>query len=116
VLARTKRKVAIGATVLVSALGVAGVAEAASDVYFEGTTSSAIGARHSLTNTSVRLLGGSVACTAAEELDFTQAGTAICTFAVNGVADHNYNATLRYPWCGTPVGYGASTMRCRRDY
>ena len=113
----SKRRRGLIATLAVAAtLCFAAVAVAYTLVYYEGWTTSTLGPRHSITETSVRDLYGYMACTSAKNLDYTQAGTAYCVSGYNLVTAHAYNGSLRYPWCGTPQGYGSGYMRCREDY
>lgn len=116
VVSRTKQRLVVGATVLVSALGATGVASAATLVYFEGLTTGRTGPRHSLTETSVRLNSGNWGCTWAINMDGSSAGGTACTTSTGGAVTHSYGGTLRYPACGTPKGTGASRLRCRADW
>lgn len=54
-------------------------------------------AKHSITQTSVRWLGGDLACTGAYNLNGSPAGVAFCTASVRA---HPYNGTLRFAWAG----------------
>jgi hypothetical protein len=76
--------------------------------YYGATTAPA---KHSITETSVRWLGGDLACTGAYNLDGSPAGTAYCTGSVRG---HPYNGTLRYAWAGADAS--ASYLRGRWDW
>ena len=95
-------------------LAFTGVAFAASNVYFEGNASGGpfLGPRHSLTETSVRVLDNSGACTTAYELNGQRAGTPSCVSGVNGLAAHPYNGTLRNPAFSESGG----SVRARENY
>lgn len=115
-LARTKRRAVIAASLAAASIGTVGVAQATSYVYWDNWTTSELGPRHSLYETSVRLKAGPIACTSAKNMDLSQAGTAYCVDVVGAATAHPYDQTLRYPWCGTPQGYGSADMRCRGEY
>lgn len=111
-----RRRGLIATLAVVASLCLTAVAAAYTLVYFEGWTTSTLGPKHSITETSVRDLYGYIACTSAKNLDYTQAGTAYCTSGYNTVTAHPYNGSMRYGWCGTPQGYTSGYMRCREDY
>lgn len=116
-LVRRLRAPAAALVVSGALLAGAGGASAATEIWFgdgwapgPGGTSSAP-AKHSIVETSVRWLGGDLACTGAVNLDNSFAGTAYCTTSVRA---HPYNGTMRYAWAG---GYAASSLlRGRWDW
>lgn len=66
---------ALATLLVIATCGLAAAsANAATYVYHEGWTTSAIGPAHTLNETSVRLIGGPIACTGARNLDWSQAG------------------------------------------
>lgn len=91
-------------------------ANAASIVYFEGWTTSQLGPANTLNQTSIRLFAGAIGCTGARNLDLSSAGIDLCTQTLGGTIAHPFGNVMRYGWCGTPVGYGSSLLRCREDY
>jgi len=117
-LSRKLRPHAAFVTLLVIATcGIAAAsANAATYVYWEGWTTSMVGPAHTLNQTSIRLLAGPIGCTGARNLDWSSAGIDLCTSAVGGTVAHPFGNVMRYPWCGTPVGYGSANLRCREDY
>lgn len=110
------RALAVAAVVTGVALGSATGASAATEIWWPDgwlgpSGASTNPAKHSITETSVRWLGGDLACTSAHNLDGSPAGSAYCTTSTVG---HPYNGTLRFAWAGaqSTTGY----MRGRWDW
>lgn len=74
-----------------------------------------LGPRHSLTESSVRVLSNfpASACTTAYNTDGSRAGTPYCAAGYNSLAAHPYcGCRLRYP----AVSSGGSNLRARLAY
>lgn len=104
-IARKLRALAVAAGTTGVLLASAGSASAATEVWWPDGWLGPYGAstapaKHSITETSVRWLGGDLACTGAHNLDGSPAGTAYCTASVRG---HPYNGTLRFAWAGGDI-------------
>lgn len=116
-LVRKLRALAVALVISGCMLGGASSAPAATEVWWpDAWIWSPVGvstapAKHSIVETSVRWLGGDLACTSALELSGGHAGTAYCT---SSVRSHPYNGTLRYAWAGPETT--SSYLRGRWDW